>query len=192
MNRRTLALIAALATIAFTQPSLARAQGDAEPAQHRNGGLGFHDLDAPLGGRWWFGGEKVGLDFGVGFQSDPAPSYSNEHLKTLALAAGIPLVLKSWRQVHVLFRPGFFYESRQVQAASPPDPFDTESQKTIRLTGEIEAEAFLLDNFSVSASHGIGWSQFDPGFGDDKETSFGTLGKGFTEVGFHVYLFGGQ
>jgi hypothetical protein len=192
MNRRTLALIAILTTLAATQPGRARAQTEAERPQHRNGALGFHDFDAPLGGRWWFGGQKVGLDLGVGFQSDPAPSYPDEHLTSLAFAAGIPIVLKSWRQVHVLFRPGFFYESSQAQATSPPVPFDTESQKTIRVTGELEAEAFLLDNFSVSASHGIGWNQFDPGFGADKETSFGTLGKGFTEVGFHVYLFGGE
>ena len=192
MTRRILAVFAALAAVAFTHPTVAHAQGDEAPAEHRSGGLGFHDLDAPIGGRWWFSGQKVGLDLGVGFQSDQAPSYSDEHLKTFALAAGIPITLKSWRQVHFLFRPGIFYETRQVEATSPPAAFDTESQKTIRVTGELEAEAFLLDNFSVSASHGIGWSQFDPGFGADKETSFGTLGRGFTEVGFHVYLFGGS
>lgn len=191
MNRKCLALIAALVAITFTHPIGARAQGDAEPAMHNNGGLGFHDIDAPIGGRWWLGGRKAAIDLGIGFQSDPAPSY-DEHLKAFAFGVGVPIVLKSWRQVHVLFRPGFFYESQQVQAATPPAPFDTEKQKTTRVTAELEAEAFLLDNFSVSASEGIGWNQFDPGFGQDKETSFGTLGNAFTEVGFHVYLFGGK
>lgn len=192
MIRRIFTFIAALAAFASAQPGLAVAQTGEEPAQHRSGGLGFHDIDAPIGGRWWFAGQKVGLDLGVGYQSNPAPSYSGEHLKTFALAGGIPITLKSWRQVHVLFRPGIFYQSEQVQATSPPAAFDTESEKTIRVTGELEAEAFLLDNFSVSASHGIGWNQFDPGGGADKVTSFGTLGRGFTEVGFHLYLFGGE
>lgn len=191
MIRRTVALIAALAAIASMEAARARAQDAMEPAQHRSGGLGFHDFDAPIGGRWWFSGQKVALDFGIGFQSDPAPSYPDEHEKTLALAAGIPIALKSWRQVHVLFRPGIFYQTRQRQATSPPVAFDTQSEETLRITGEIEAEAFLLDNFSVSASHGIGWNRFDPAFDPDKETSFGTLGNGFTEVGFHYYLFGG-
>jgi hypothetical protein len=191
MSLRSLALIAALAAATITQPVGARAQDGAATATHHNGGIGFHDIDAPIGGRWWFGGQRAALDLGVGFQSDPAPSY-DEHLKAVAFAVGIPIVLKSWPQVHVLFRPGLFYESQQVQADTPPAPFDTESQKTARVTAELEAEAFLLDNFSVSASQGIGWNQFDPGFGLDKETSFGTLGNAFTEVGFHVYLFGGQ
>jgi len=104
---------------------------------------------------------------------------------------GVPIVLKSWDRLHVLFRPGIFHESQQVQATTPPEPFDTESQATLRVTGEIEAEAFLLDRFSVSASHGIGWNRYDPAFGAETETSFGTLGRGFTQIGFHVYLFGG-
>src|SRR5512144_2319402 len=135
MIRRIFTFIAALAAFASAQPGRAWAQTGEEPAQHRSGGLGFHDIDAPIGGRWWFAGQKVGLDLGVGYQSNPAPSYSGEHLKTFALAGGIPITLKSWRQVHVLFRPGIFYQSEQVQATSPPAAFDTESEKTIRVTG---------------------------------------------------------
>ena len=194
MIRRALTLFAAAAALVSMHPGQARAQAAEEPAEHRDGSLGFHDVDAPLGVRWWFSGQKVGLDLGAGFQSNSAGpvGYPNDHLKTFAVAAGVPLTLKSWRQVHFLFRPGIFYQNEQVRASVPPEPFATENQKTIRVTGELEAEAFLLDNFSVSASHGIGWSQFDPGFGADKETSFGTLGRGFTSVGFHLYLFGGS
>ena len=190
MSRPVLALVAALA-LASTMPQAARAQ-DATTAEHRSGGLGFHDVDAPIGGRWWFSGQKVAVDLGIGFQSSPAPSYDDEHLKDFAFAAGIPIRLKSWDRVHFLFRPGFFYQTSQVQATTPPAAFDTESQKTTRITAELEAEAFLLENFSVSASHGFGWSQFDPAFGGDKETSYGTLGNQFTNIGFHVYLFGAE
>ena len=41
---------------------------------HYNGGLGFHSIDAPLGGRYWFGEQKVGVDFGLGLRSEPAPA----------------------------------------------------------------------------------------------------------------------
>jgi hypothetical protein len=190
MSRRILAVIAVMTSLAAAHPGPAGAQGG-DVAEHKSGGLGFHDVDAPIGGRWWLSGQKVALDLGVGYQAVPAPDYNSEHLKTFAIDAGLPIRLKSWHQMHLLARPGFFYQTRQVQAAAPPAAFDTENQKTIRISGELEAEAFLLDNFSVSASHGIIWSQFDPGFGAEKQTTFGTLGRGFTSVGFHVYLFGG-
>lgn len=190
MSRRLLAVVAALAALVVSRPASVRAQGG-DAAEHRSGGLGFHDVDAPIGARWWLSGQKVAIDLGLGYQALPAPDYTSEHLKTFAIDAGLPITLKTWHQMHLLARPGFFYETRQVEAAGPPVPFATESQKTIRITGELEAEAFLLDNFSVSASHGIVWSQLDPGFGAEKQTTFGTLGRGFTSVGFHVYLFGG-
>ncbi len=190
MSRRILAVVAVAASLAAAQPGPARAQGG-DAAEHRSGGIGFHDVDAPIGGRWWLSGQKVAADLGLGYQAVPAPDFSSEHLKTFAIDAGLPIALKTWHQMHLLARPGFFYQTRQVEVAGPPAPFATESQKTIRITGELEAEAFLLDNFSVSASHGIEWSQFDPGFGAEKQTTFGTLGRGFTSVGFHVYLFGG-
>jgi hypothetical protein len=60
------------------------------------------------------------------------------------------------------------------------------------LTAEIEAEVFIVDNFSVSASHGIGFFSVDPAGGGDSSTSFGTLGNNFSHIGFHVYFFGGK
>jgi hypothetical protein len=81
------------------------------------------------------------------------------------------------------------YESQQVEATAPPTAFDTENQKTMSITGEIEGEAFILHNFSVSATTGIAFVSFDPGFGADKENSFTTIGNNFTTVGFHLYIF---
>src|SRR5689334_14760933 len=37
--------------------------------QHPDGGLGFHETDAPLGIRWWLTGQKMALDAGIGFGS---------------------------------------------------------------------------------------------------------------------------
>jgi hypothetical protein len=93
--------------------------------------------------------------------------------------------------VHFMFRPGLLYQSSEVESTAPPTPFDTETSKNLRISGELEVEAFLLDNFSVSASHGIAFNSFDPAGPGDKLTSFSTIGNNFTNIGFHVYLFGG-
>lgn len=171
----------------FAQP--VRAEDEGPQAVHNKGAIGFHETTAPLGVRWWLGSQKVGIDLAVGFHSDPSLPYPSEHLKTWAVSAGVPIVIRSWPRVHVLFRPGFLYQTQQVEATAPPTPLSTENEKTLNISGEIEAEAFLLENFSVSASTGLSYESFDPGFGLDKLTSLHTVGGNFTSVGFHVYLF---
>lgn len=167
----------------------------AEEARHARGGLGFHDLSAPIGMRWWMSGEKVGLDLGIGFNSEPSNIASDEKVMGYAFDLGVPLVMHSWDNAHVLFRPGLLYQSQEVGFDADPGPgfeFDTENQTTMSVLAELEAEIFLRDNFSVSASHGIAFRSYDPGFGADSETTFGTFGNNFTNVGFHVYFFGGE
>ena len=167
----------------------------AEEAHHARGGLGFHDLSAPIGMRWWMSGEKIGLDLGLGFNSEPSGIDADEKVMGYAFDVGVPLVMHSWDNAHVLFRPGLLYESQEVGFDADPGPgfeFDTENQTTMSVLAELEAEIFLRDNFSVSASHGIAFRSYDPGFGADSETSFGTFGNNFTNVGFHVYFFGGE
>jgi hypothetical protein len=186
---RRIPVVAAMALSLFSLfPMSVRA--DEEPgAVHKSGSIGFHQAVAPLGVRWWFAGQKVGLDLGLGYSSDPAPDYDGKHLKSLAFSAGVPICVQSWSRMHVLFRPGVLYQTEQVEAVGPPAPFATESTKTLTISGEIEAEAFLLDNFSVSASTGVAYESFNPGFGDPKQNSFRTVGGNFTSVGFHAYLF---
>ncbi|HYJ33928.1 MAG TPA: hypothetical protein VE326_11985 [Candidatus Binatia bacterium] len=192
MNRSLSVLAVTLFALFTIAPSFAIAQ-DMPPAEHKSIALGFHNDLAPIGVRWWLAGQKVGVDLGLGYDREPSFIYSNEHLSTFRFDVGIPIVLKSWSRLHFLFRPGLAYESRQVET-DPLGiaPFDTDTNKDLLITGELEAEAFLLDNFSVSASHGIGYDSFDPAGGGDKENSFFTLGNNFTNVGFHVYLFGGE
>ncbi|HXL14963.1 MAG TPA: hypothetical protein VN972_02675 [Methylomirabilota bacterium] len=188
MYRRIPAVAAAMLSLFCLLPASARADDDGV-AVHKSGGIGFHQTAAPLGVRWWLAGQKVGVDLGLGFSSDPSLAYSGKHLKTFVIAGGIPIRLQSWSRMHVLFRPGVLFQSEQVETFSgPPAPFSTESEKTLLISGEIEAEAFLLENFSVSASTGIAYESFDPSFGLDKEKSFRTVGGNFTNVGFHVYL----
>ncbi|HZI89471.1 MAG TPA: hypothetical protein VFD83_03360 [Candidatus Polarisedimenticolia bacterium] len=180
-------IAAALLSLCCFLPLSALAQ-DNDHARHKNVGVGFHETTAPLGVRWWFGEQKIGVDLGLGFGSDPSFTYPDEKLTHYAISAGVPIVLTSWDRVHVLFRPGILYESQQVEATVFPAPFDTENEKTMTISGVIEAEAFLLENFSVSASTGVAYESFDPGFGLDKENSFRTVGGNFTNVGFHVYF----
>lgn len=191
----TLAMVlAAYTSTAFTSTAFAQ---DGDSPKHHNGSLGFHNVEAPIGVRWWFSGQKVGLDLGLGYGSSPATSdgYPDESLTNYTLEVGVPFVLKSWERVHFLVRPGLLYSSSDYTTSDPspptPEPFDTESATTMRIMGEFEAEVFLADNFSVSASHGIAFNTVDPGGTADSQSSFGTFGNNFTNVGFHFYFFGG-
>ena len=191
--KRIVTLIFAAALAMFCLPSLSGAQAvtatDDKP-MHHSGGLGFHNIDAPLGARYWFGNQKVGVDFGLGLRSSPAPSY-DEHLTGWAVDLGIPIVVKSWDRVHLLARPGFTYDSQEVEMSAPPEAFATDDRTTIGLTAELEAEVFIANNFSVSASHGIGYSKVDPAGGGDSVSSWSTQGSDFSHIGFHYYFFGG-
>lgn len=167
----------------------------ADEAHHARGSLGFHDVSAPIGIRYWTSGEKLGFDLGIGFNSETSDFDANEKVMGYAFDLGVPLVMHSWDNAHLLFRPGLLYQSQAVGFDSDPGAgytFDTENQTTFTVMAELEAEIFLRDNFSVSASHGIAFRSFDPGFGADSQTSFGTFGNNFTNIGFHVYCFGGE
>ncbi len=188
MYRRFFAVAAAVLSLCCVLVATPARADDESHVMHHKGGIGFHESAAPLGVRWWLGSEKVAIDLGVGFSSDPSFLYAGKHLKSFAISAGVPIVIQSWSRVHVLFRPGILYQTQQVLVAAPPTAFSTESQKTLHVSGEIEGEAFLLENFSVSASTGIAYESFDPGSGADKENSFGTIGGNFTTVGFHLYF----
>jgi hypothetical protein len=179
------AVIAAL--LLATIPGLAFAQ-----ASHRNIGLGFHDVSAPVGLRWWFSGQKVAIDVGLGYSTRTAETDPDESLSRFAVDLGVPFVMQSWERVHVILRPGLLYESDEVGTGTGPT-FETRSPTTMLLTAELEAEVFLADNVSFSASHGIGWGRVDEDIpGVDETTAFSTLGNNFTQVGFHVYFLGGH
>jgi len=159
---------------------------------HKQVALGFHSVEAPLGLRWWLSGRKVAFDLGFGFTSEPAAIDPNESERSFAIEAGVPLVAYSWNRAHALFRPGILYQSEQIgfdaDGGTPGIQFDTDSQTTFDVMLEGEAEAFLVDNISVSAAHGFGFRRFDPGSGADSQTSFGTRGNNFTTIGFHIYM----
>jgi hypothetical protein len=181
-------VIAAL--VITTTAGLALAEDMPGSAKHRSIGLGFHNTDAPIGVRWWMSSQKIGIDFGLGYSSRTAETDPSERLTTFALDAGVPIVMHSWDRAHVLFRPGLFYSSEEVGTGTGPT-FDTRSPTNLAITVELEAEVFLVDNISFSASHGIAYNRFDPDIpGVDSSTEFATLGNNFTQVGFHMYFLG--
>jgi len=179
----------AVAVLLIGVTSLAFAQ-DGAPS-HRDIGVGFHNVEAPLGIRWWINQQKVGLDFGLGYSSTPAGSDPDESVTGFTFEFGVPFVIHSWERTHVLLRPGLLYDSQEVGIGAGP-AFDTRTETTFAITGELEAEVFLVDNVSFSAATGIAYQSVDPDIpGVDSQSSFGTIGSNFTNIGFHVYFLGG-
>jgi len=174
-------LIALVALVLVVDAGVAAAQ------EHYKGALGFHTSDAPLGVRWWLS-NKFAFDAGVGFGSQEfstGPS-TTVSVSNFTVDLGLPIMLRSWDKVHFAVRPGIGYHSQEVFGTSNNDI-------TLTIAGELEAEVFLADNVSISASHGIAFQNFDPADPTESSTTdWGTTGANFTSLGFHVYLFGGQ
>jgi hypothetical protein len=194
MTMKRLLLAVACSLSLFATASFAQ-----QDATHASGGLGFHDIAAPVGIRWWMSGQKVGIDLGVGFGSDPALIDPDEKENHFAFDVGVPIVMHSWEGAHVLFRPGLLYTSQQVGFDSDPGigfTFDTDNATSMNIRAEVEGEVYLRDNVSVSASTGLEFvstqaANTTPGSPDpDSQTSFGTIGRQFTQIGFHLYFFG--
>lgn len=179
----------AVAVLMVTMTSFAAADMPGS-ARHHSIGLGFHNVEAPVGLRWWFSGQKIALDVGIGFSQEPAASDPDESVSGFAFDVGVPIVLHSWERAHVMFRPGILYQSQEIGSGVGPT-FDTRTATTLSVAAELEGELFLVDNISVSAAHGLAYSSFDPDLpGTDSQTSFGTLGNNFTTIGFHMYFLG--
>jgi len=214
--RRVIVVACAVALVAGFGAGRASADMDSHMdgvAVHNSIGLGFHNTEAPIGVRWWFAGQKVGLDLGIGVTNieaedasslgpgfDPDdPAVDDETIMGWALDVGVPLVLRSWPKAHFMVRPGLLFTSQEVpfdeDLATPGVQFDTESETSFAVRSELEGEVFLADNVSVSASHGLQFTSSTPadfpGFAEsESSTTFSTFGRNFTTVGFHWYLWG--
>lgn len=168
--------------------TLTASQARAQPA-HQNGGLGFHNVDAPIGVRWWLSDQKVAIDAGFGLGSEEDTGV-DESLSHWAFDVGVPILLKSLDRAHFLVRPGILYRSQEVVVDAGP-PVDTDNNTELAISVELEAEVFLADGFSVSAAHGLAFINRDPAVGESA-TDWGTIGSNFTNVGFHLYFFGSE
>jgi hypothetical protein len=162
--------------------------GTASAQDHMKGGLGFHNVEAPLGVRWWLSSGKFAIDAGLGFGENHDPA-TDENLSHWALDIGVPISLKRWDRVDFMFRPGVLYTSQEEVTGVAP--ITTDNTTVLAVNAELEAEVFLADNVSFSAAQGFGI--FSTEFaGGGSESNWGTTGANFTNIGFHVYLFGGE
>jgi hypothetical protein len=177
-------LIALAALALVLGAGTASAQGGPE---HYKGACGFHNIEAPAGIRWWLS-DKLALDAGLGFGSN---EIANDNFSHWALDVGLPIMMRSWDKVHVLLRPGILYTSQEVDI-NPGPILDKDNDTSMTVGAEIEAEVFLADNFSVSAAHGFAFVNNDPAGPGGSSTDWGTTGSNFTNIGFHIYTFGGH
>jgi hypothetical protein len=152
--------------------------------EHEAVAVGFHHVSAPLGIRWWFTDtQSMAFDIGIGFSSRDE---GEDRETDFNLDLGLPILLKSWDRVHFLFRPGFGYTSYSRTFGD-----EVERGSFISILAELEAEVFITEQFSVSASHGLGIFIDSPpepeGQEFDSTTDFATIGNNITDIGFHLY-----
>jgi hypothetical protein len=150
--------------------------GSALPAAAQGGrfALGFTTTDAPVGGRYWLN-DRVGLDLGLGLETR-----DDHDKKDFALSAGLPVRLSdAGSRAHFNLRPGFMLMTIDRGA---------ESDKMMNVLAQFEFEIFMVENFSVRASHGAALTIFDPAGGGDSTTDLLTTGGNLTSVGFFYYF----
>ena len=155
-----------------------------EGPSHPSGGLGFHNVEAPLGVRWWLTGGNFAIAAGIGLGSEEDVG-ANEDLSHWALDFGVPIRVRNWDRVHFMLRPGILYLSQEEITGPGPE---TDNGTALQISVELEAEVFLVDRVSVSAAHGFALVNRDPAVGESS-TDWGTTGSDFTNIGFHVYVF---
>jgi hypothetical protein len=190
MSRKLLALVVAALTAAVS-PSLAKDMTG-------KFSLGFHNSDAPIGGRYWFT-PGAAIDLGVGFKSnevvveDPVSEQaSTESTMNFWLEAGVPFKLYDVDNAHFYARPAVLMgllDDRDYGTGAA-DAKWTSIDLILSLGGEL----FFGEHFSVEATHGIKVNitsvpdDVKDSVGTDSFKSFETFGNNLTTIGFHFYF----
>jgi hypothetical protein len=160
--------------------------------------LGFHNSDAPVGGRYWFS-PGAAIDLGVGFKSnevvveDPVTEDpSSENTMNFWFEAGVPFKLYDVDNAHFYARPSVLMgllDDRDYGTGAA-DAKWTSIDLVLSLGGEL----FFGEHFSVEATHGIKVNitsvpdDVKDSVGTDSFTSFETFGNNLTTIGFHFYF----
>jgi len=159
--------------IALAVALVATAVLPASAAESGQFALGFTTTSAPVGGRYWLT-EKVGIDIGLGFE----PRDDNDK-KDFAVSLGAPIELVDAGRARFNLRPGFHFASIDQ---------GTESDTIMHFLAQFEFEVFMVENFSVRASHGAAVRVYDPAAGGDSSVDLMTTGGNLTSVGFFFYF----
>jgi hypothetical protein len=146
-------------------------------AEHKVGqfGMGWYSPSAPIGGRVWVS-PMVGIDLGIGFADKNALGSANDRFH---VNIGIPVDLVQTASVNFFVRPGVELQTNSRTVAG-------ELKSTAIITADFGAEWFVSDQFSLSAGHGLEFSQVSGP--EDKWGITGLRALGFESVGFHFYF----
>lgn len=147
-----------------------------------------------VGIRHWFT-SQMGGDIAVGFTtaSQEINGTKTDEGTGFAFDLGLPISMKSWDKVNVIFRPGFAFTNATLKDKTSPTPPNELKATVYAVSGELEVEWMLAEKVSISAAHGIAYSSGtlkdnDTPENEAKLTGFNTIGQNFTQLGFHVYL----
>ncbi len=193
MHKKQIAVTLAL-LVAAVAPSLAKDMTGKVS-------LGFHNSDAPLGGRYWVN-NMVAVDAGLGFSSsevpDADPGTETETVNTFSFwfEGGVPIKLYDADNAHFFFRPSLvlgLLDDRaygRAYGSGGADAKWTSVDFVLSLGGEL----FFGDHFSVEATHGLKINttsvpdEVKEDVGADSFTSVSTFGNNLTTIGFHFYF----
>lgn len=171
-KKATIALVSALLLL----PTLASAKD-----MTGKFGLGYYVSDAPVGIRYWVT-PKVGLDLGVGFEMKDLGS---ENANSFWFDVGIPYIVVGTERANLFVRVGATIGilDDRVYGSGTLDKTWTDVVASLAPG----AEVFIGDNFSLEASHGIGFEFKSPPEGDSL-FNVKTFGNGISSLGFHFYF----
>jgi hypothetical protein len=146
--------------------------------------LGFYSSQAPISIRYW-ATDRVGIDVGAGFKSTDLDTASTVNFW---LETALPIQVFQGDRSHFYVRPGVIFGSLDDRDFGTGELDETWSEIQIYTT--LGAEVFFGDNFSVEAAHGVVLKIVSPPdqVTSSSLTSFDTLGRGLTEVGFRFYF----
>jgi hypothetical protein len=164
--------------------------------------LGYFFESAPIGVRYMIQ-EKVGLDFGFGFDSEEGPDptstdpddTSSNSAYTLDL--GVVFNLVHMDRADFFVRPGFAWRSVPFYQLNGPNPTTSERASDVAFGATLGGEWHATDNLSLTFAHGLaitsshGVSPGEVVGGEpDAATSINTAGftTGGSSIGFRWYF----
>lgn len=164
--------------------------------------LGYFFESAPIGVRYMIQ-EKVGLDFGFGFESsegrdfassDPTETTSNS---SYTIDLGVVFNVVHMDRADFFIRPGFAWESTPFFLDDGTNPISSERASDIVFGATLGGEWHATDNLSLTFGHGLAITSskgVSPGelVGADPESSTSIQTRGFTtgdsSIGFRWYF----
>jgi hypothetical protein len=139
--------------------------------------LGFSNADAPVGIRY-FTSDKVGLDLGLGFESQDLGEDSGT---SFWVEGGVTYVVYDYNDSFFFVRPAVTYASLNDGVYGGGDVDESWSQFTVALN--LGAEVRLAERFGLQFQHGLGFVSTSPPGDGDSLTDFGTFGENVTQAG---------